>query len=111
MPQLFKERADLYSVLDLPNFSSIEEVLKAHKRLCFEHHPDKGGNLEKMQLINHAKDIIIKHKIQYDAALARVLFPEPAPVVIHRDFWGEGTDSTDSNMNGYTGFTWEFASG
>ena len=37
------------------------DVLKKYKRLAIKFHPDKGGNVEKMQDLNYAKDLLLKN--------------------------------------------------
>ena len=40
------------------NVKTIEELKRQYKTLAFEHHPDKGGNVEDMQYINAEYDEI-----------------------------------------------------
>lgn len=40
--------------------TSIDEVKKLYRKLAMESHPDKGGSIEIMQMINAAYDIAIK---------------------------------------------------
>jgi hypothetical protein len=42
---------------------TVEEIKKTFRKMALEHHPDRGGNLEKMQEINN----------QYSFAIASVL--------------------------------------
>ena len=37
------------------------DVLKTYKRLAIKFHPDKGGDVEKMQDLNYAKDLLLKN--------------------------------------------------
>lgn len=37
------------------------DVLKKYKRLAIKFHPDKGGDVEKMQDLNYAKDLLLKN--------------------------------------------------
>src|SRR5262249_15791626 len=37
-----------------------ELIRAAHKALAFIHHPDRGGDLERMKSINNAADILLK---------------------------------------------------
>ena len=39
---------------------SIKSVIKVHKRLSLKHHPDKGGDADKFQLITQAKDNLLE---------------------------------------------------
>ena len=40
------------------------DVLKKYKRLAIKFHPDKGGDVEKMQDLNYAKDLLLKNVIK-----------------------------------------------
>ena len=40
------------------------DVLKTYKRLAIKFHPDKGGDVEKMQDLNYAKDLLLKNVIK-----------------------------------------------
>lgn len=42
------------------NVNSIEELKEQYKKLCFQHHPDKGGKTEDMQQINAEFDELKK---------------------------------------------------
>lgn len=37
---------------------TLEELKKEYRRLIFQHHPDKGGDTEKMQAVNNEYDIL-----------------------------------------------------
>ncbi|GAI71872.1 unnamed protein product [marine sediment metagenome] len=50
--------ADAYSVLGLPQTASLEEVKRNYKRLAAVFHPDKGGYVEAMKLLNQAYEQI-----------------------------------------------------
>ena len=42
------------------NVNTVEELKRQYKTLAFEHHPDKGGNVEDMQYINAEYDELYK---------------------------------------------------
>ncbi|MGN1053276.1 MAG: molecular chaperone DnaJ [Candidatus Scatosoma sp.] len=42
------------------NVKTIEELKAQYKKLAFEHHPDRGGNVEDMQRINAEYDELFK---------------------------------------------------
>jgi hypothetical protein len=66
---------------------------KAYRKVVFKHHPDHGGDPEKMKMINECYDIIMnKIKIQV---------PRPRPTIIIRTY-GNYWDSTSST----TSSTW-----
>jgi len=54
--------ADAYSVLGLPDTASLEEVKRNYKHLAAIFHPDKGGYVEAMKLLNKAYDRIQGHR-------------------------------------------------
>jgi len=62
-------RKSLYKILGLQDFASLDEIKKEYRRLALIHHPDRGGNLERMKLINSAYDILSKRKTEYDTRL------------------------------------------
>ncbi len=51
--------AEAYAVLGLSPGASRAEILKAHRRLMKEHHPDHGGSDEMAARLNAAKDILL----------------------------------------------------
>jgi len=44
----------------LKNIKTIEELKTEYRRLAFLHHPDKGGTLEAMQILNGEYDTLLK---------------------------------------------------
>ncbi len=48
------ERAEALRVLGLEDPVSDEEILRRYRRLCMEHHPDRGGETGRLQEINRA---------------------------------------------------------
>ena len=52
--------SDAYHILGLHPGASKEEITKAYRHLALEHHPDRGGNPEKMVEINVAKDVLLE---------------------------------------------------
>ncbi len=67
--------ANLYSILELPVFSDIQEVKKSFKKLALKYHPDVNKQdpqtEEKFKRINHAYQILSDgtRKKRYDAIL------------------------------------------
>ena len=47
----------------LTNVSNLAELKKAYQKLCFKHHPDRGGKTEIMQIINAEYDYLLENLI------------------------------------------------
>ena len=60
-----------YDILTINYTSSPDEIKSAYRRLAKTQHPDVGGSVEKMKLINEAYEILSnpKKKLQYDNLL------------------------------------------
>lgn len=58
-----------YEILEIPNLSSFQEIRKAYRRLALQHHPDRGGNCQKMKIINESYEFLLKNKKDYDELL------------------------------------------
>lgn len=58
-----------YEILEVEPKASLEEIQKSFRRLALIHHPDKGGNAESFNIINHAYSILSdkNKKEEYDA--------------------------------------------
>lgn len=57
-------------ILGIPPYASEDEIRRAFHKLAHENHPDKGGDHEKMKVINAAYTIITKYssvKTSFDA--------------------------------------------
>jgi len=59
---------DYYKILGVSENVTPEELKSAYKKLVKEHHPDKGGDVQKMQEINEAHDTLkdTKKREEYD---------------------------------------------
>jgi curved DNA-binding protein CbpA len=58
-----------YQILGLQNFASISEVRRAYRGLALKHHPDRGGDEEKMKEISNAYQFLLQNKERYDEQL------------------------------------------
>lgn len=58
-----------YQILELNNNASIEDINIAYKRLSKIHHPDRGGDVSKMQIITEAYTELTTNKDVYDKTL------------------------------------------
>ena len=48
----------LYDVLGVDRNSSTDQIKSAYKKLAIQHHPDKGGNVEKFKEISNAYNVL-----------------------------------------------------
>lgn len=48
-----------WQVLGIDSHASREEIEAAHRRLAMEHHPDRGGDADRMARINAARDSLL----------------------------------------------------
>ncbi len=53
-----EERRDYYMVLGAVADDSRDEIERRYKRLAVEHHPDRGGDEERMKAINEAWGVL-----------------------------------------------------
>lgn len=44
-------------VLNIPNVQDLKEIQAAYRRLALEMHPDRGGDVEIMKLLNSAMEL------------------------------------------------------
>ena len=56
--------SDALKLFNLDKDYTENDVLKKYKRLAIKFHPDKGGDVEKMQDLNYAKDLLLKNVIK-----------------------------------------------
>jgi DnaJ-class molecular chaperone len=47
-----------YDTLGIPDNASLADIKRAYRQLCSEHHPDKGGDVEKMAAVNDAYAVL-----------------------------------------------------
>ena len=57
-----------YENLNVPNFSSIDDIKKSYKKLIKINHPDKGGNSEEFEKVKNTFEILKddKKKKEFD---------------------------------------------
>ena len=53
-----EEIANALETLDLPRFITKNDIKKQYRFLAAKYHPDKGGETEKMERINHAYKLL-----------------------------------------------------
>ena len=95
-----------YEVLKIPNFSSAEVIKKSYRKLALIHHPDKGGNAEKMKKLNLVKGLLLSdERERYDNWLRRKLGVAIKGKIIR---FGEGIEIDISNFGdaGSSTTTW-----
>ena len=102
-------RSDYYAVLGLANFASMESIKEVHRALALTHHPDRGGDLKTMQLINEAYNFLKVNKEKYDILLKQHLAPTRMQTIHVRVYAGAyNTDSTTASSTGGWGFSYNF---
>jgi len=59
---------DYYSTLGVPRTASAEEIKKAYRKLAMDHHPDKGGDVNKFQELTNAYETLSNQykRFEYD---------------------------------------------
>lgn len=93
----------LYQHLGLQEYASKPEIRKAYKSLCLKHHPDRGGDIEKMKQLNAAYDFLMKHKDRYDILLKEYHAKGRIMTIKVESTGGSSNNSTT------TGGTWFYA--
>lgn len=88
--------AEALDVLELAPGYTEADVKKAYRRLAFQHHPDRGGFLQKMVQINLAYEVITQpgrsptrpesRQVVYTGGWRRISIYHGAPQFIDR--WG-----------------------
>lgn len=102
--QLRFPKQNLYKVIGLDNFASIEDVRKKYRELALLYHPDRGGKTKDMQILNNVYDIFTKHKKEYDNFLKRLLNPQP--IVVQRWSFYYGSTGGTTSTTGWTSNVW-----
>ena len=59
---------DHYNTLGVPRTATADEIKKAYRKLAMEHHPDKGGDINKFQELTNAYETLSDpdKRSQYD---------------------------------------------
>jgi hypothetical protein len=55
-------RPEAYAILGLPEGSSAEEIIRAHRTLMKKFHPDHGGSTALAARVNQAKDVLMQRQ-------------------------------------------------
>lgn len=53
-----KMAEDLYDILKVPRGCSPDELKKSYKKLCIQHHPDKGGDENEFKRVSEAYNVL-----------------------------------------------------
>ncbi len=74
----FDSNKDYYGVLGVDKDASPVEIYRQYKREAAKHHPDRGGNEERMKSLNEAYGVLKdKHlRTSYDAGRRRPVTPQ-----------------------------------
>jgi DnaJ domain len=91
-------KEDFYSILGAEENASRDEIERLYKRLAWRHHPDRGGNPERMKAINEAYRVLGNDaaRASYDAQRPSHLKPlgvspssfSPPPPLLEDTFSG-----------------------
>lgn len=67
------ETNNLYDLLSIPRTAPTEEVKKAYRKACLQHHPDKGGDEDMFKSISKAFETLsdVRKRAAYDQQLDR----------------------------------------
>lgn len=60
-----KDIENARNLLDVPVFISLKELKNHYRRLAKANHPDKNGNIDKMNKINQAYEVLKKYMENY----------------------------------------------
>ena len=62
----FDSKKDYYAVLGVDKDASRVDIERSYKRLAGKHHPDRGGNEERMKLLNEAYGVLKDSSLRRD---------------------------------------------
>lgn len=62
----FDPNKNYYDILGAKENSSRREIERRYKRLAWRHHPDRGGNEDKMKALNEAYHVLKDESIRHD---------------------------------------------
>lgn len=60
-----------YELLGVRPDAQFAEIRKAYRKLAMQYHPDRGGDPEKMRLLNEAYEVLSRKRAEYNAWLAK----------------------------------------
>jgi curved DNA-binding protein len=69
--------SNCYEILNIPNFSSLEEVKSKYKDLMIKYHPDKGGDSNIFNMFKQAYDYLRDNRDEHDRKLkCKIIFKQ-----------------------------------
>lgn len=97
---------DYYDVLGVSKTASSEEIKDSYRQLCKTHHPDVGGDPEKMKDINEAYTVLSDNdmRAEYDTPPQQNPFAGGNPFNFHSQNPFEGGMNLNDILNSLHGF-------
>jgi DnaJ-class molecular chaperone len=64
---------NIYQILEVSNFASLDDIKLKYKQLIKQNHPDKGGESDSFNKIKNAYEFLKQNKDEYDRKLKCIL--------------------------------------